>query len=95
MEITTGRSADECARIFENAVSKRPLKLKIFPFQCSRTSSGVQASFQRGEPYGVVAMQCRAEGNKTRVTFSVDGNIRGRITANSLAKHIAAQLQGG
>lgn len=94
MQITTGRSADDCARIFENAVAKRPLKLKIFPFQCSRTSSGVQASFQRGELYGVVAMQCQTEGNETRVAFSVDGNIRGRVTAKSLAKHIATQLQG-
>ncbi len=97
VQIQTKMSPTECVEVFQRAVQKRPMKLKIFPFKCaapqvSSSTGSISASFQLAEPYGMLAMVCEVRGGETIVSFSTDGNIRGKITANSLAKHVAAQL---
>jgi hypothetical protein len=97
MDTRTSRSVDECVRVFQECIRKRPLKLKAFPFKCESPKSipggqAIAASFQIAEPYGVIRMECSDQGGETRVVFFTDGNIRGRLTANSMAKHIAAKL---
>ncbi len=97
MQIQTGRDLSECIRIFQDSITKRPLKLKPFPFrsdasQVSATRATISARFQIAEPYGMVRMQCERRDGVTLVDFFVDGNIRGKMTANSMAKHIASKL---
>jgi hypothetical protein len=97
MQVRTNRDLSECIRIFRDAIRKRPLKLKVFPFQCeppqiSGTSASIAATFQIAEPYGMVRMQCERRDGVTYVQFVTDGNLRGRITANSMAKNIASRL---
>lgn len=54
--------------------------------------TSISASFHIAEPYGVVRMQCERRGNATLVDFFTVGNLRGKITANSMAKSIASKL---
>lgn len=97
MQVHTGQDMGECIRIFQNSIKKRPVKLRIFPFQCSEPSfsgdhASISASFQIGEPYGMLRMQCERRDGTTIVDFVTDGNIRGKITANSMAKNVASKL---
>lgn len=97
METRTSRSVAECVQVFQECVRKRPLKLKAFPFKCEAPKAipggqAITAAFQIAEPYGMVRMECIGSDGATRVAFFTDGNIRGRITANSMAKHIASRL---
>ncbi|MCA1704055.1 MAG: hypothetical protein LC808_12645, partial [Actinobacteria bacterium] len=97
MQLQTGRDLRDCVRIFYESINKRPLKLKPFPFKCeapqfSGDRASISASFQIAEPYGVVRMECERRGSVTLVDFFTDGNIRGRLTANSMAKSIALKL---
>lgn len=98
MELQTQRSLQECLSIFQDAVKRRPLKLKLLPFTCSNpqlagNNATITASFQLAEPYGAVTMLAERHGNGTMVRLATDGNIRGRVMANSLAKSIASKLQ--
>lgn len=98
MELQTHCDMAECIRIFQETVKKRPLRLKPFPFRChapefSGDWATISASFQFAEPYGVVKMRCEKRVGGTLVTFLTDGNIRGKITAYSMAKHIVSQLR--
>lgn len=93
----TTKDPAECVRVFQECLRKRPLKLRPFPFICdtpqvSADRSRISASFKIAEPYGVVVMRCERRGDTTLVEFATDGNIRGRMTANSMAKHIASRL---
>jgi len=40
----------------------------------------------------MVRMECERRDGVTLVEFFTDGNIRGKITANSMAKNIASKL---
>ena len=98
MQVETSHGLGDCVRIFQESVRKRPLRLKPFPFRCETPQiSGemaiVTASFQIAEPYGSVRMQCERRDSVTVVHFFTAGNIRGRVTANSMAKRIAANLR--
>lgn len=97
MQVRTNRDLSECIDIFQEAVRKRPLRLRMFPFKCdapqtSGNTASIVASFQIAEPYGMVKMQCARRDGVTHVQFLTDGNLRGKITANSMAKNIASRL---
>jgi hypothetical protein len=83
--------------IFQESIRRRPLRLKMFPFKCespqiSGNAASIVAGFQRAELYGMVKMQCERGDGVTHVQFFTDGNLRGRITANSMAKNVASKL---
>jgi len=97
VQVRTSRSLGDCVRIFQESIRKRPLRLKPFPFkaeapQISENLASISASFQIAEPYGTVTMQCERRDGATLVDFFTDGNMRGKITANSMAKNIAEKL---
>jgi hypothetical protein len=97
MQVRTNRSLGECVAIFQESVRKRPLKLKMFPFRCDTPQitdnmAVVAATFQIAEPYGSVRMQCERRDGVTHVDFFTDGNIRGKVAANSMVKAIVAKL---
>jgi len=97
VQIQTDLDPAECVRIFQDSIRKRPLTLLAFPFRCeapeiSENGASILASFQIGEPYGMVQMQCECRNGVTFIDFETDGNIRGKLTANSMAKNIASKL---
>lgn len=97
MQVQTDRTLGECVSIFQESIRKRPLKLKIFPFkseppQISGEMAVISASFERGEVYGSVGMQCERRGSVTVADLTTEGNVRGKLTANSMAKNIAGNL---
>lgn len=98
MQLVTEFTPSECVRVFEESVRKRPAKLFIFPFRCDAPQvtdarASISAAFQLAEPYGMLRMRCeKLDKSPTQVFFSTDGNIRGRMVANSLAKHVAGKL---
>ena len=97
MQVRTSRELVKCIEIFQESIQKRPLKLKAFPFRCgspqiSGDRASISASFQIAEPYGTVKMECQRQGDVTLIEFSANGNIRGTITANSMAKYISSKL---
>jgi hypothetical protein len=97
VQVRTNRDLSECLGIFQEAIRRRPLRLMVFPFKCeppkiSGNAASIVASFRIAEPYGMVKMQCERRDGVTHVEFLTDGNLRGRITANSMAKNIASKL---
>lgn len=97
MQLQTNRTLNECVRIFQDCVRKRPLKLKTFPFkseppQIADGRAAISARFQIAEPYGTISMQCERRDGVTVVDFFTEGNLRGRAIAKSMAKNIASKL---
>lgn len=97
MQVQTDKNPSECIRVFQECIRKRPLRLKPFPFKCEAATlqgdrSSIIASFRIAEPYGRVRMECERIDGVTFVDFFIDGNIRGRITAQSMAKNIVSKL---
>lgn len=98
MQIRTSRHLAECVSIFQQCTRKRPLRLKVFPFKCepaqiTDNQASILATFKLAEPYGTVAMKCERQGDITMIELSTGGNIRGQLTAKSMAKTIAARLE--
>jgi hypothetical protein len=108
-EFETTLDVRECGALFRQAVDKRPLKLKIHrytyftptrdedPFASLDGSVHpdfeVGAGYQQMELHGTVVMSCLKQGGRTLVSLRSAGNMRGRVSTNSLVKHIVSKFQ--
>ena len=96
MDVYSTYEPRECIQIFQDVIKQRPLRLRMFPFKCERPqingdSASIAASFKLAQPYGSVVMHCERVDDLTRIVLSTEGNMRGRVTAKSMAKAIARQ----